>query len=216
MKKYYVYAHSKPSGEVFYVGKGSDKRLFTTGNRSEYWKRIVKKHGYTASILEECDDELQAYDKEIFWIAHYKSLGQCLANFTIGGDGVNVEKRWWNKKISKSLTGKKRPSGIESKSYKHIDNIDDIKRLYLGGIKSPELAEIFGLSMPTIISRLRSMGVEIKPPGREKRAFYCVEDGKQFKSLKEAANEYGLFIQNIQKVLNGKYRTTGKKTFKYI
>ena len=29
MNKYYVYAHRKPNGEIFYVGKGSGKRAWT-------------------------------------------------------------------------------------------------------------------------------------------------------------------------------------------
>lgn len=216
MNKYYIYAHSKPCGEVFYVGKGSNKRLFTTGNRNEFWKRIVKKYGYTASILEECLTEKEAYAREIFWISYYKELGQCVANFTNGGDGVNVDKRWWNEKISASLTGKKRPSGKLSHSYKSIDGIENIKELYLSGVKSTELSVIFGLSIPTILTRLRKMGVDIKSAGKCKKRILCITDNIEFESISDAAIYYGLFQNNIHKVLNGKYTHTGNKKFIYL
>lgn len=217
MDKYYVYAHSKPDGEVFYVGKGSGKRLFATGNRSEFWKRIVAKYGYIIQIIEECSDEKKAFESEIYWIAHYRKYGQCIANFTNGGDGVRVEKRWWNDKISESLKGIKRPSGELSHSYKNIITKDVLQKLYvIDRMSATKIATIYNVSYGIIFARLKEYGIKIRSVGREKRSIKCVTDGRCFSSLSEAAEYYGLFRENISKVLNGKYKHTGHKVFIYL
>ena len=49
---FYVYLHRrKTDGKVFYVGKGHDKRAWTTDGRNQYWFNIVKKHGFYIEIL---------------------------------------------------------------------------------------------------------------------------------------------------------------------
>lgn len=217
MNKFYVYAHAKPDGEVFYVGKGSGKRLFTTGNRSSLWKRIVSKYGYTAIILEECLTEQDSYEREVYFISYYKSIGQCVANFTLGGDGVNVENRWWGNKISASLKGKKCASGIDSKSYKDFMPESTLRKLYLDdGLSTTKISHLCGVSYGTVWSRLKSLGIATRPKGRAKRKVFCVTDNLEFNSITDAARHYCLFRENIGKVLAGKYKHTGNKVFSYI
>lgn len=163
---YYVYAHATPDGEIFYVGKGSGRRMFFAGNRSVFWKRIVKKYGYTALLLEQGLSEAGAYEREVFWIAHYKSLGQCAANFTDGGDGVRVAKRWWSDKISAALMGIKRPSGKESATFKDVVSKEDLKRMYeVERLPSTTIAKMVGTSYTTICTRLKAYGIARRNPG---------------------------------------------------
>ena len=42
-----------------------------------------------------------------------------------------------------------------------------------------------------------------------RKAVLCIETGKVFKSVSEAARQCGLWQQNISKVLNGEMKTTG-------
>ena len=43
---FYVYVHKKKSnGEVFYVGKGSGKRAWSSFGRNEIWQRTANKYG---------------------------------------------------------------------------------------------------------------------------------------------------------------------------
>ena len=213
MKKYYVYSHYNEKYGTFYVGKGSNERLFNTKNRSFFWNRIVKKYGFTASIIEECENEKTAFEREIFWIAYFKKNGQCVANFTLGGEGVNVEKRWWNDKISKSLKGIKRPCGKENKSYKDFADEDLLRRLYVNyGLSSVKISELLGVSCTTVCARLLSYGIKTKPKGK---IIICVDDGIEHESIKSAARHYGLYRENIRKVLSGKYKTTGNLKFIY-
>lgn len=216
MDKYYVYAHAKPDGEVFYVGKGSGKRLFHTGNRSAFWKRITEKYDYTVFLLEEGLSESRAYKQEMFWIKHYKKIGQCVANFTLGGDGVRVEKRWWNEKISESLKGKQPAKGMNSKSFKNCVSKSNLIKMYIRDrMSSVEIAKSVGVSYTTICSRLVQYGLAVRDAGRSKRAVICNSDGKEFESISDAAMFYGLRRELISKVLSGKYKTTGGKSFSY-
>lgn len=91
MDCYYIYFHKKAdTGDVFYVGKGKDRRCFIKRSRSFHWNNIVKKHGYTIEIIEQNLSEKQSIEREIFWI---NKLGRidlktgCLVNFTNGGEG---------------------------------------------------------------------------------------------------------------------------------
>jgi biotin operon repressor len=216
MKKFYVYTHSNEKYGVFYVGKGSGKRLYTTGNRSEFWKRIVKKYGYTASIVDECETEQEAYEKEIKLIEKLKKKGECAANFTNGGDGVRVDKRWWGEAISKSLTGKKSLSGPMSKSFKDFASIDDLRNLYeTKGLSVVEIAKQFNVSSTLVWQRLKFYGIEIRSIKNRGKKIVCVNTGEKFDSITQAAKQLGLARENIRKVLYKKYKHTGNLTFTF-
>ena len=42
---FYTYAHTKPDGTIFYIGKGQNRQAFRTLGRNEYWQRVVAKYG---------------------------------------------------------------------------------------------------------------------------------------------------------------------------
>lgn len=216
MNKFYVYAHMNEQYGIFYVGKGCGKRLYDTNKRSDFWKRIVKKHGYGLTILECFLNESDAFESEIKWIAYYKSKGMCCANFTNGGDGVRVDKRWWNEKISAALTGKKCASGKASKSYKDFIDEDTLRYMYEKENKSIVfIGDFFGISYPTVTARLRQYGIMVRSIKERGKKIICVNTGEKFNSITEAAKKHNVFRENIRKVLSGKYKTTGGLTFKY-
>lgn len=216
MNKFYVYAHSNKTYGIFYIGKGSGKRLYTTGNRSKFWKRIVCKHGYTASIIEECSDEETAYAREIYWIDFYKSKGQCCANFSLGGDGVRVKERWWGEKIGDALKGRPKKRGPDSGNYKHFASREELRRLYVDEMMSiSRIAKYAGVSSTTVWERLLEFGIPIRDIKARGRSIMCLETQQVFPSIKEAAKQLGLFRENIRKVLCKKYTHTGGYTFIY-
>ena len=216
MRKYYVYAHSNEKFGTFYVGKGSGERLYKTANRSAFWKRIVKKYGYTVSILDDCLSEESAFERECHWIKHFKDAQQCVANFTLGGDGVRVEKRWWNEKISQALKGRKGKGGKESLSYKDFADDELLRRLYVTESRSVVyISELLGVSIPTVCARLRQFEIGVRPINERGKLIECISTGERFDSITAAAKHYGVFRENIRKVLAGKYKTTGGLSFKY-
>ena len=87
MKTHYTYAHSKPDGTIFYIGKGIGRRAYSK-NRNDYWKRIVAKYGYEVQILAHWDTEAEALDHEVLLIACMKDMGIELCNLTNGGEGA--------------------------------------------------------------------------------------------------------------------------------
>jgi hypothetical protein len=112
--KYYVYLHYRNSDhKVFYVGKGSGKRAWTT-KRSKHWKSVVIKHGYYVQIIAYWNTEQDAFDHETLLIDCFKELGHPLTNKTNGGEGT-AGLTPWNKgrtdltNIVGIKTGTKRP-----------------------------------------------------------------------------------------------------------
>lgn len=69
---HYVYAHyTSDTNELFYIGKGSKNRAWST-KRNKYWKRIVKKHGLNVQILLRTEDPEYAYLQESLAIAEFR------------------------------------------------------------------------------------------------------------------------------------------------
>jgi hypothetical protein len=87
-----VYKHqTKDTNIIFYIGIGkSERRAFSTTQRTEIWKNIVNKHGYVVEVLYKDLSWEEACKKEQELIRFYgkKSLGTgTLVNITDGGDG---------------------------------------------------------------------------------------------------------------------------------
>lgn len=87
---YYVYVHRrKADNEVFYVGKGRGRRAASIHGRSEWWKRVVAKHGgFITEYVEIGMSEDCAFDLEVETIKFYRDNGHPLCNLTDGGEGV--------------------------------------------------------------------------------------------------------------------------------
>lgn len=84
MSKFYVYAHyTLDTNELFYIGKGKNKRAFSTLGRNKYWHDIVQKHNFRVEILIDTLTEDRAFIQEILAIKEF----QPRANFTKGGAG---------------------------------------------------------------------------------------------------------------------------------
>jgi len=83
-----TYAHYKPDGTMFYIGKGSVKRAYSRLGRNIVWNRIVDKYGdFKVKILAQWDNEEDAFKHEILLIDCLKELGVPLVNIAAGGFG---------------------------------------------------------------------------------------------------------------------------------
>lgn len=161
-KDFYVYLHRrKTDGKVFYVGKGTRYRAYSDLRRSDYWKRIVAKYGYTVEFYATGLQEWYAFELEKELIAYYGRENLC--NLTDGGEGSSgwipnneriasmsfFSKKNWNdaeyrKKtslaISKSKIGKKRPDISGEKSIVNRPGVREKISNSHRGSKKPWLA----------------------------------------------------------------------------
>jgi len=87
---YYIYQHrSADTNQIFYIGKGKDKRFCDKNKRSRYWKFYVEKHGFVGEIIKNGMDEELAFLAEMECIDVYKRRGIKLVNLTNGGEGCS-------------------------------------------------------------------------------------------------------------------------------
>lgn len=116
---YYIYFHINPlKNEIFYVGKGKGNRAYYKKDRSDFWNKISNKYGYIVDIVEENLDEVEAFEREIFYI---KKIGRRdlglgpLVNLTNGGEGCHMVSELTREKLSKAQSGKKLSNEVKVK-----------------------------------------------------------------------------------------------------
>lgn len=83
-KKFYVYTH-KINCDVFYVGKGQGARCLDSLNRSKFYHLFLQLNDkditdVEVDVVKWFDDEEDALSCESDLIAHYKSMGNNMAN----------------------------------------------------------------------------------------------------------------------------------------
>jgi predicted GIY-YIG superfamily endonuclease len=153
---YYTYTHSTPDGDVFYVGKGSGHRAFSTGDRSIAWRKMVRLHdGFAIKIVSRFQTEAEAFEHERVLIKWHREQGASLVNSTNGGRGVEgyCQSEELRKRKAEQLRGYRHKrvtcphcgftGGITSTKRWHFDNCQgwrrfkarvsvDGKRVFLG------------------------------------------------------------------------------------
>lgn len=113
MNNYYVYLHRRlTDNKVFYVGKGKNKRAWTTSGRNNRWTKTYKKHGRYVELIFENLSEQDAFEIERDVICemsyHFNST---LCNMTKGGEGTSGIRH---------SAERKRQIGEHSKSRSHL------------------------------------------------------------------------------------------------
>lgn len=85
---YITYAHYKPNGDIFYIGKGTVSRAYSKQGRNIVWKRTVEKYkSFNVKILCEWPTEDEAFQHEILLIDCFRDMGIQLVNIAKGGMG---------------------------------------------------------------------------------------------------------------------------------
>lgn len=103
--KYYVYAHiNRVTNKIFYIGKGSGERAFTSRGRNEYWCNIIKQYGgFNVEILESNLTNADAYKREAFYI---KFLGVDNLTNKMSGNIEGGHSEYSKIKMSENRKGK--------------------------------------------------------------------------------------------------------------
>jgi len=87
---FFTYAHYKPEGGLFYIGKGKRRRAYAMDGRNSHWQNIVNKYGRPhVELLARWDTETEALDHEKLLISCFRDMGFVLANKSDGGEGTS-------------------------------------------------------------------------------------------------------------------------------
>ena len=189
---HYVYAHYKATTkELFYIGKGSGKRAWVTFRRSDWWKKIAKKHGVEVKILQDGLQPWAAYEMEKDLIALHgrKDEGRGgLINNCDGGIGGKGAKR------SKE--------DVERQKVLTKSQMQDRQQIILRSE-----------------AQKKSWATSVERKEKHKLQFYkkcvCVETGQVFDSCADAALAIGVSRQSMTGVLKGRSKTSGGFHWKY-
>ena len=88
MNMFYTYAHIRnDTGRIFYIGKGTGRRMYRKEARNSHWHNVVSKAGYVPMLLAFWDTEHEAYEHEKFLIRCFEGS---LVNQSLGGDGNDL------------------------------------------------------------------------------------------------------------------------------
>lgn len=94
MSNFYIYKHTKPTGEIFYIGMGRGNRHSVITGRSKFWTNIYNKYGRVSEIILNNLNKEQAYLYESTFIKIYGRLDNktgVLCNLSAGGEDI------WNR-----------------------------------------------------------------------------------------------------------------------
>lgn len=202
---FYVYEHLRPDNmQVFYVGKGKEKRANSKSDRNNYWHNIVNKYGVIVKFIAINIDEELAFLVEQERINQLKKLNISLVNMTDGGEGSSGLKMPNSAKelISKAHKGKK--ISDEQKKKMSIS----LKKI----VKSKEWQEKITASLT---GRKRKPEENIGAARAVSKKVICVTTGVEFESGRNAAKFYNLTPNQISSVCTGKVGKVKNLIFKF-
>jgi hypothetical protein len=225
----HVYRHIRLDTNMpFYIGIGLDdipKRAYEVGKRrSEFWNRIVNKHGYEVDILFENIPIELAKEKEKEFIALYGriDLGTgTLCNLTDGGDGCNG----W--KATEETLVKMRAASIYIPLPPQTPEVKAKRAASLRGQKRTEEQRknisnsLKGRKVPKeLVEKMRA--TILLPHNIEKRRnqpnckrVICIESGIVYRSAAEAGRQLNICRSAISQCCLGIRNKAKDLTFKF-
>lgn len=203
---YVTYAHYKPDGTIFYIGKGSIKRAYTSTGRNQIWKRTVEKYkGFDVKILCTWKTEEEAFQHEILLINCFRDLGFSLVNIANGGMGASGFRHTdeHKEKLSKQMKVKNPMFDSKFREKQSIALKEAMSRVE---VRKKQSSVRIGMKFSdSHIESLRNCH-KMRP---------CIINGIEYKSLMEAAREINVRHGTLYRWLNNKNVRHNKK-YRYI
>ncbi len=200
--QFVTYAHYKPDGTMFYVGKGSISRAYSAAGRNVVWKRTVEKYGgYKVQILAKWETEQDAFDHEIVLIESLKAIGVPLVNIAAGGLGSKGFRHTEEHKINLSKR-------MATNNPMHDMSVrDKHRKVLLEAMLRPEVRQKQSkvrIGMKFSQSHIESLRKchPTKP---------CVINGVTYDSLMEASRKLGIRHGTLHRWLNRPEIKRGEK-----
>jgi len=130
---YYVYEwYNIDTQEVFYVGKGKNRRYVQVKGRNQYFLRYYDKYDCAVRKIKTRMSEDDAYALEVETIKMYKDIGQCVCNFSKGGQGGASDKNlsedtYMLKTVSRIINNSTQMVGCKGKPvYYPVPSMDEL------------------------------------------------------------------------------------------
>jgi hypothetical protein len=199
---YLTYAHFKPDGSIFYIGKGTMRRANSPIGRNIAWQRTVEKYGsYKTEILGSWDTEKEAFEHEIFLIDTFREMGYKLTNIANGGEGSSGFRHTEDHKrlLSEKMKLNNPMSNLESRQ-KHLIAVKE-------AMNRPEVK--LHQRKARIGKKFSSSHVESLKSCHPMRP--CIINGVEYKSLMEASRAIGVRHGTLHRWLNNPLVKHNKK-----
>lgn len=221
---YYVYEYYiKDSGEVFYVGKGKDRRVYS-GKRNKFCEDMKASHNWDYRIVYSNLTEQMAFEFERELIKWYKNNTDFrLTNQTDGGEGVSgwIPTEEFRKKQSAIAKSRWNDETYREKIIKERNRIDSIYQSKMfknkisqlvKGEKNPNFNHRWSDEQKMHLSKVRKANGKSKGILNNKaKSIQCVETGEIFPLIKYAMKKYGVKNESSFSVaLDNPKRTAAK------
>lgn len=144
-KRFYVYAHfEQDTGRLFYIGKGTGRRLRTSSGRNKHWHSVSKAHGFHPVMIVGGLSERDAFDIEAALVSLYPAGS--LATYTAGGGGTSGfrHSQAARRKMSLDRLGRQHSPSARAKMSKTIRESPELieaRRAAFSGESNPAKSE---------------------------------------------------------------------------
>lgn len=206
---YYVYAHTKPDETVFYVGKGTRGRAWSTHGRNTRWQRTVAKYGHKVVLLADGLTQEQAVEEEAAIIAYFKPFGS-LVNILDRGDvsptcnpevaaKVSIAASRWQ--TGRKLSDEHRANVAKNHAWKGKTRPEHAALMKEKGLLAGEKNPFYGQG-DRQKGALNHMAVAVI-------GTHTIHGEKRWETLKAAADDLGVSIQAVCQALRKQGRSKG-------
>lgn len=223
-KVYYVYIwYIEETNEVFYVGKGKDKRYKQTSGRNKFFTDMCTTHNCSVKKIYEDLTEAEAFQKEQETIKWYReNTDYRLTNQTDGGEGSSGwepseefkekqsqihKERWQDGEFREKMMIIR---SDESGPYKSKEFREKISQL-VQGKNNPNYNHQWTKEMKENLSQKRKEnGLSANENNPKAKKIICVETGEVFDCIKFAIEKYNIKDHtNMAPALKYPVRTAG-------
>ena len=226
---FYVYAwYIKDTNEIFYIGKGKGKRYKTVTKRNKFFRDMYNTHNCDVKILLNELTEKEAFELEREFILYIReNTDYRLTNQSDGGEGnagyhPTIETR---KKMSQSLKAiweedefRQKMIALRSDQnsvYKSQEFRDKISKLVCGS-KNPNYQNYWTDEQKQHLKDVKK-GRFLKSDNPNSKRIICLENGKIFECIEDAAIEYNVkSSSSISVALSEDIRTAAGLHWKYF
>lgn len=223
MEEYYVYEwFIVDTNEVFYVGKGKNKR-YKQLKKNKYFMDMYNTHKCDVRIVFDKMTEKEAFNKEKELIAYYrKNTEYRLTNVTDGGEGTSGWKATDDFKQKQSKLNKEKWQTEEYRAkmtairndengvYKSKEFSEKISQLVQGEY-NPNYGNSWNEKQKQHLSQLRKdLGLAKGINNPNAKSIICLETGEVFNLISEAQEKYQVKnISSFSIALKNRYKTAG-------